>query len=105
MKKFTLTKLDKRHKGKQYFKYRLEFKSLWRQEEPAVERFAAMQIWFTEQFGIGYNYDTWMSLAQIKSKKLNPYWCFETTDYSRFIYVWNDDMLTMFNLVHGGNNG
>jgi hypothetical protein len=105
MKKFTLTKLDNRHKGKAYFKYRLEFKTVYRQSETAVERFAAMQIWFTQQFGIGYDYGTWMSLAQLKSKQLNPYWCFENVDGDRYIYMWNDEMLSIFNLYHGGDNG
>ena len=103
--KFTLTKLDNRHKGKLYFKYRLEFRDQWRQDETAVERFAAMQFWFTQQFGLGYDYGTWIALAQLKSNKLNPYWCFDTVDGSRYIYIWNDDMLTMFNLTHGGNCG
>jgi hypothetical protein len=105
MKKFTLTKLDNRHKGKAYFKYRLEFKNLWGQEEAGVERFAAMQIWFTQQFGIGYDYNTWTNLERLKSARLNPYWCFDTVDDTRYIYMWNDDMLSIFNLYHGGNNG
>lgn len=104
-KKFTLTKLDNRHRGKVYFKYRLEFRDQWRQDETAVERFAEMQCWFTRQFGIGYDYDTWISLAQLKGSKLNPYWCFDNVDGSRYIYIWNDDMMTMFNLAHGGQYG
>lgn len=104
MKKFTLTKLDNRHKGKVYFKYRLEFHYQHRMPL-AVERFAEMQCWFTRQFGIGYDYGTWVSLAQLKSSKLNPYWCFDNVDGDRYIYIWNDDMMTMFNLAHGGDYG
>lgn len=104
-KNFNLVQLDNRHKGKKYFKYRLEFQYQWRQSETTVERFAAMQFWFTQQFGIGYDYGTWYYLAQLKSKQLNPYWCFDTEDTTRYIYIWNDDMLTMFNLAHGGDCG
>lgn len=105
MKKFTLTKLDYRHKGKAYFKYRLEFQNVYGQSEAPVERFAAMQIWFTQQFGIGYDFNTWIGLERLKSTRLNPYWCFDTADGTRYIYMWNDDMLSIFNLYHGGDNG
>ena len=97
-----LVRLDRRHKGRAYFKYRLEFRDQYRQDQTAVERFAAMQIWFTQQYGIGYHYNIWTQLAQEKSSLLNPYWCFDHQDQSHHIYMWDDQMLTMFNLVHGG---
>ena len=99
-KNFRLIRLDNRHKGKSHFKYRLEFQNQWRQNETAVERFARMQFWFTQQFGLGYDYDTWIGLARLKSELLNPYWCFETVTGDRYIYIWNDDMLTLLNLYH-----
>ena len=102
MKKFELIELDNRHKGKKYFKYRVEFIPQWNNKEPAIERFADMYFWFTQQFGLGYDYNTWIDLAERKSNKLNPYWCFDAVDDYRYIYIWNDDMLTMFNLAHGG---
>ena len=107
MKSFELIELDNRHKGKKFFKYRIEFLPQWDEKESPVERFADMYLWFTKQYGLGYDYNTWMHLAKYRSNKLNPYWCFDLdpAGSARYIYIWNDDMLTMFNLVYGGNDG
>lgn len=108
--KFDVVVLDRRHKASKYFKYRVEFpqyhlsRSFTRLDH--IGNFSKLYHWFSQQYGIGYDYNTWLHLAKNKSDLLNPYWCFDIdkTNESRYIYIWNDDAMVMFNLVFGGNS-
>ena len=87
--KLKLTKLDKRHNGREWFTHRLEFEGDWRSR---AVNFVNARNWLQEQFGHS------SELSNMHIYDAQPTWAWDS-EYGRRIIYLTGSALTQFILI------
>lgn len=94
MKKYRVTRLDKRYNGHTKFKY-----SITPTAVPLLEQrqeFQELREWLWENYGPSMELEWSMSLARISQTE--PRWAWDTEHHNRRLYIRGDEELTFLEL-------